>query len=144
MVAPRTMFESIRKIQDTILICAPVISQFAALGALKTGTGWCREKITEIAQVREVVLTELKKAGSLCRVPEAQGAFYFLVQLDTKLSPMKLTERLIEEHRVAVIPGHTFGLEKGCFLRLGYGALDRETATEAMRRFVSGIKEICK
>lgn len=144
MVAPRTMFESIRKIQDTILICAPVISQFAAVGALKTGTAFCQEKIAEIAQVREVVLTELKKAGSLCRVPEAQGAFYFLVQLDTKLSPMKLTERLIEEHRVAVIPGHTFGLEKGCFLRLGYGALDRDTATEAMRRFVSGIKEICK
>src|SRR5256886_7889044 len=36
MVAPRTMFESIRKIQDTILICAPAISQIAALGALTT------------------------------------------------------------------------------------------------------------
>src|SRR2546423_1520798 len=144
MVAPGTMFESIRKIQDTILICAPVISQFAALGALKTGPAWCREKISKIAQVREVVLTELKKAGSLCHLPEAQGAFYFLIQLDTKLSPMKLAERLIEEHRVAVIPGHAFGLETGCFLRLGYGAVDREAATEAMRRFVSGIKEICK
>ena len=144
MVAPKGMFESIRKIQDTILICPPVISQFAAVGALKTGTAYCREKIADIARVREVVLSELKKAGSICRVPETQGAFYFLVQIDTRLTPMKLTERLIEEHRVAVIPGDTFGLEKGCFLRLGYGALDCETAREAMRRFVSGLKEICK
>ena len=144
MVAPTAIFESIRKIQDTILICAPVISQFAAVGALKTGTTYCRDKIAEIAQVREVVLTELKKVGSICRVPEAQGAFYFLVQLHTRLSAMKVTERLIEEHRVAVIPGDTFGLESGCFVRLGYGALDRETAREAMQRFVEGIKEICQ
>ena len=77
-------------------------------------------------------------------MPEAQGAFYFLVQLHTRLSAMKVTERLIEEHRVAVIPGDTFGLESGCFVRLGYGALDRETAREAMQRFVEGIKEICQ
>src|SRR2546425_7577237 len=40
MVAPQHLLESIRKIQDTILICAPVISQFAAIGALQAGRGY--------------------------------------------------------------------------------------------------------
>ena len=97
----------------------------------------------QIAQVRQIVLNELKKAGDVCTVPQAQGAFYFLARLDTSLSPMAVTERLIREHRVAVIPGNAFGLDTGCFVRLGYGALDEQTAAEAMRRFVGGAKAIC-
>jgi aspartate/methionine/tyrosine aminotransferase len=143
MVAPAALFESIRKIQDTILICAPVISQFAAAGALRDGREFCREKISEIASVRELVLKELKLAEEFCEVPAADGAFYFLVRVNTSLTPMQLTERLIREHRVAVIPGSAFGFEKGCFVRLAYGALDRATAVEAVGRFVRGIKEIC-
>lgn len=143
MVAPATMLESIMKIQDTILICAPVISQFAAVGALKTGSSFCRQKINEIAAVRELVLTELNSLSKYCTVPRADGAFYFLVRMHTTLSPMQVTERLIREHGVAVIPGNAFGLEKSCFVRLAYAALDRDTAAEAMKRFAAGARAIC-
>jgi aspartate/methionine/tyrosine aminotransferase len=143
MVTPATMLESISKIQDTILICAPVISQFAAMGALRAGSAYCREKIRAISQVRELVLTELQKLGHLCGTPRADGAFYFLVRLDTRLNPMEVTQRLVQEHRVAVIPGTAFGLEKGCFLRLAYAALDQHQAAEAMKRFLRGVEEIC-
>jgi aspartate/methionine/tyrosine aminotransferase len=143
MVAPATMLASIAKIQDTILICAPVISQFAALGALRAGATFYRDKISEIGRIRELVLAELRKAKDFCTVPKADGAFYFLVRLKTELSPMEVTERLIRDHRVAVIPGNAFGIETGCLLRLAYGALDQQTAVEAMGRFVRGIKQIC-
>jgi aspartate/methionine/tyrosine aminotransferase len=144
MVAPAALLESIKKIQDTILICAPVISQFAAVGALRAGPEFCREKIAEIASVRELVLNELKAAAEFCAVPAADGAFYFLVRVNTSLSPMGVTERLVSGHRVAVIPGGAFGFESGCFVRLAYGALDRATALEAVGRFVRGIKKICE
>jgi aspartate/methionine/tyrosine aminotransferase len=144
MVAPAALLESIKKIQDTILICAPVISQFAAAGALKAGKKWCDGRIQDIAKVRDQVLDRLTKLGSLCLVPPAEGAFYFLMRVRTDLSPLEAVTRLIQEHRVAVIPGTAFGLEEGCFLRLAYGSLDAKTADEAMRRFSDGVRSICK
>ncbi|NEO46263.1 MAG: pyridoxal phosphate-dependent aminotransferase, partial [Moorea sp. SIO4A3] len=44
--------------------------------------------------------------------------------------------------RVAVIPGTAFGIEDGCYLRLAYGALQKETVAEGIERFVAGLKEI--
>jgi aspartate/methionine/tyrosine aminotransferase len=143
MVAPASLLESIKKIQDTILICPPVVSQFAAVGALHAGHAYCRQKIAEIASVRERVLNELKSAVNVCTVPAADGAFYFLVRVNSQLSSMKLTEQLVRDHRVAVIPGTAFGFQQGCFVRLAYGALDRQTATEAVGRFLNGLKTIC-
>jgi aspartate/methionine/tyrosine aminotransferase len=55
---------------------------------------------------------------------------------------MELTERLIREHGVAVIPGTAFGLHQGCYLRVAYGALQKHTAAEGVGRLVSGLKSI--
>ena len=142
MVIPEALLASVRKIQDTILICAPVISQFAAVGALQAGAAYCREKLRSIAEVRELVRNELTSISELCDVPRADGAFYFLLRVKTKLPPMKLVERLIREHRVAVIPGNAFGLENGCHLRVAYAALQRDTAAEGIGRLVGGLKKI--
>lgn len=142
MVIPSALLDAVRKIQDTVLICAPVISQFAAIGALQAGAGYCREKLRAIADVREAVQQELSSLSPLCSVPEADGAFYFLLHVHTDLPPMTLVERLIRDHQVAVIPGSAFGLNEGCFLRLAYGALQRETAAEGVGRLVAGLKKI--
>ena len=55
---------------------------------------------------------------------------------------MELVERLVREFRVAVIPGTTFGLNEGCYLRVSYGALTEETAAEGIRRLVKGLRTI--
>ena len=142
MVVPEALQVSVRKIPDTILICAPVISQFAAVGALQAGVAYCREKLRGIAEVRALVRKELESVADLCHVPRADGAFYFLLRVKTKLPPMTLVERLIREHRVAVIPGNAFGLEEGCHLRVAYAALQRDTAVEGIGRLVGGLKKI--
>lgn len=49
---------------------------------------------------------------------------------------------MIQEHKVAVIPGTAFGLDEGCYLRVAYGALEPETAAEGTRRLVSGLRAI--
>jgi aspartate/methionine/tyrosine aminotransferase len=142
MVIPEHLYLSVLKAQDTNLICAPLISQYAAIGALETGSTYCRERLQAIEQVRAVVLDELTSLGSHCTLPAAEGAFYVLVRIDTEMNPLALVERLIKEHRVAVIPGTAFGLEEECHLRISYGALDRSTATEGMQRFTRGLKAI--
>lgn len=142
MVIPENLFVSVKKIQDTILICAPVISQFAAAGALKAGATFCHEKLKAITETRSVVLAELNQIANLCTIPPADGAFYFLLRIHSRLNAPDLTERLIKEHRVAVIPGTTFGMDRGCYLRVSYGALEKQTAVEGIGRLVNGLKTI--
>ncbi len=48
------------------------------------------------------------------------------------------------EHGVAVIPGTTFGMNDGCYLRVAYGALLPETAAEGIGRLMGGLQSILK
>ncbi len=144
MVIPEHLFASVRKIQDTILICAPGVSQYAAVGALKAGSPYCQAQLTSIREVREHVLLELETIQDLCTVPMARGAFYFLLRVNTHRPAMELVEELIRVFRVAVIPGTTFGLDQGCYLRIAYGALQKETAAEGIGRLVRGLKALVK
>jgi aspartate/methionine/tyrosine aminotransferase len=142
MVLPKQLYTRVKKIQDTILICPPVISQWAAYGAMQAGAPYCREQQEGIAENRARVLEALETIKHLVTVPPARGAFYFLLRVNTSMGPMELAERLIREYKVAVIPGNTFGIEEGCYLRLAYGALHKENAQEGIGRLVRGLREI--
>ena len=142
MIVPERLFEPVRKIQDTILICAPVISQWAAVGAMRVGKSYCDEKLRETREIREILLRELGTIRDLVTVPRADGAFYVLLRVHTEMRPMRLVQRLIEEHHVAVIPGDTFGVQDQCLLRVAYGALEKDTAAEGIGRLVRGLRQI--
>ncbi len=142
MVIPEHLFTAVKKIQDTILICPPVVSQFVAAGAMQVGAAYCRDYLRGLAEVRTLVMQELTAINSFCAVPPANGAFYFLLRLHTQMKPLALVERLVREHRVAAIPGDAFGMEDGCYLRVAYGALQKETVAEGIGRLVQGLKTI--
>jgi len=143
MVIPAHLMSAVIKIQDTNLICAAGISQYAALGALQAGKQFCLEKVEAIAQVRQIVLQELATIPHLCTIPPTQGAFYFLLKVQTDLDSLELVKQLIQHHKVAALPGSTFGME-GCYLRVAYGALDPETAAAGINRLVQGLQQIIK
>ena len=142
MVTPAALVEAVRKIQDTNLICPPIVSQEAAVAAMDEGRSYCAPFLTQLAGVRKFVLESLASVGDRVSFPVPQGAFYALIRLATPLSDLEVTRTLIERYGVAVIPGSAFGLEDGCYLRIAYGALERETVMEAMGRLISGISEI--
>ena len=79
--------------------------------------------------------------ANVATVPRADGAFYFLLDVHTRLRAMDVVERLVREYGVGVLPGDTFGVG-GCSLRLAYGALTRERVAEAVGRLVRGLKGI--
>ena len=144
MVIPEHLFEPIRKIQDTILICPPVVSQWAAVGAMKAGHSYCWQKLEIITEIRRICLNELAGIADLVTVPPANGAFYFLLRVHRNADPMELVRQLIERYKVAVIPGMTFGVEDKCLLRIAYGALQKETAAEGIGRLVEGLKTVIR
>lgn len=141
MVIPAHLMAAVMKVQDTIAICAAVVSQYAALGALQVGVGYCRHKLESIAQVRQLCIREFAAIADICTVPPADGAFYFFLKVHTALHPLTLVERLIQDYKVAVIPGMTFGMAEGCYLRVSYGALQQETVAEGIGRLVKGLRE---
>ena len=142
MVIPEHLLNAVKKIQDTILICPPVISQHAAVMAMAIGRPYCLEKRAEIEAVRRVLLAQLGRMGHGITVGPADGAFYVLLKIDTNLDAMSVVRALIENHGVAVIPGTAFGLDNGCYLRIAYGALRRATAEEGIGRLVKGLGSI--
>jgi aspartate/methionine/tyrosine aminotransferase len=142
MLIPSHLFASVLKAQDTNLICPPAISQHAAMGALETGSGYCREQMNTLRSVRSIMLEELRGLEGLGTIPPASGAFYFLLRLHQPLSAMTVAERLIREHRVAVIPGNAFGVTDACTLRVSYGALTEATAREGTQRLVHGLRQL--
>jgi aspartate/methionine/tyrosine aminotransferase len=142
MTLPDALMDAVKKIQDTLLICPPVISQYAALGALRAGAAYCRDQLAVMVRTRSLVLEQLEELRGVCEVPVTDGAFYFLLRARGEADSVELTRRLIREHRVAVIPGTAFGLDQGCHLRVAYGALEPATAREGIGRLVTGLKKL--
>jgi aspartate/methionine/tyrosine aminotransferase len=139
MVIPRQLEVAVKKIQDTNLVCPPIISQIAAAAAMKMGPAWCADRIANFDQVRDLVLHELADLGDRCRVPKPNGAFYALVQLETDKGDLEIVKSLIQDFGVAVMPGSTFGVSEGCSLRIAYGALAARTVAEGMGRLTRGL-----
>jgi aspartate/methionine/tyrosine aminotransferase len=150
MVYPEHLEAAMMKIQDTILICPPMASQVAALAAMQVGRAYCEPHVRELASIRDIVVSNLSGLAPLVRLPAADGAFYCLLKVSddameragSQLTPIRLAERLVREHKVAVIPGSAFGMEDGCYLRVAYGALQKDTVAEGIGRLADGLRAI--
>jgi len=142
MVIPAHLNEAVKKAQETNVICPPVVSQFAALGALAVGAAFRAPKVAALARTRGIVLGELEALGRLCEVSPSEGAIYLFLRLNTDMHPMTLVERLVREYGVAALPGTDFGLTNRCCLRVSYGGLPQATAAEGVSRLVRGLGAI--
>ena len=142
MLFPSPLLEAVQKVHDTNVICAPAVSQYAAVGVLDAGRAWVGARLSSIAAVRRIALDALSSLGPRVTAPRADGAFYCFVRVDRGGDPVDFVERLIREHRIAVIPGTAFGMDDGCYLRIGYGAADAAAMEEGMERFAAGVRAL--
>ena len=143
MIIPQHLLMPIKKVQDTNLICPPVISQYGALGALAAGKEYCVRHLDEMTQVRAIFIKQLASISDICEVVVGDGAFYFFIKINRELNDFELVKQLVKQHKVAVIPGSTFGMEKGCYLRVAYGNLSLEQAKIGIKRLIDGLQNIC-
>ncbi len=144
MVIPGQLFDAVRKVQDSNLICAPVVSQYAALGAIGSGHHYCKLRQEIIRQNREHALSTAQQLDCISGGVHAEGAFYLLLKIGAAEDSHDLCRRLIREHAVAVIPGGAFGVKDECAIRISYGALAPDTFELAMGRLAKGLNAIVK
>ncbi|BFM39222.1 aspartate aminotransferase [Synechocystis sp. LKSZ1] len=142
MLIPSDLLLAIKKIQDTNLICPPLASQYAALACLAEGKSYSQQFLPEMGRCRLQLLKALASISEYCRLVTPQGAFYCFLQLRSHRPDLELVKALIEDFQVGVLPGSTFGMTHGCYLRIAYGALREETASLGISRLVTGIKAL--
>ena len=144
VVYPIGLSEAMNKVQDTNLICAPVVSQLLALEALKMGRGIIEPRIAQLAQVRATVHEALASLGDLVSFPRTEGAFYVLMKLPGVADALAFNRAMVERHRVATVPGFAFGLtdtRAANYQRLSYGALDAATVAQGVQRFLAAVRD---
>ncbi len=133
--------EAMMKIHQYIMMCAPIISQLAAVEALKTQAD-TEEMRSSYEKRRNFICAALNEMGLPCHVP--QGAFYVFPYIgDYGLTSKEFALRLLDEENVACVPGSAFGACGEGFLRCAY-ATDLEEIKEAtvrMARFVARLRK---
>ena len=142
MVIPEVLWDAVNKIQDTLLICPPAMSQHAALAALRVGRAYPRGYLAGLDRMRHVIFDALSDPAVPCDVAPVEGAFYYLLRVHSTLDSMTLVERLIREHRVATIPGSAFADPSACSIRLSYGALEPDVVEQGVERLVRGLRAL--
>lgn len=142
MVIPEGLWDAVNKIQDTLLICPPSVSQYAALAAVKVGRSYTDARLAALDDMRRRIYEALSRPGLPCEVAAVSGAFYYLVRVRSTLDSMTLVERLIREYGVAAIPGSAFGDAGRCSIRISYGALDATAIEAGVGRLVKGLQAL--
>ena len=141
--APAPLIEAMMKIHQYAILCAPTPSQEAATEALKEAATITEEARNTYRIRRDFLRRRLEEAGLPSIRPD--GAFYLFVDVrGTGLSSKDFAMRLLEEERVAVVPGEAFGPGGEGFVRCSYAtSLDRlEVAAERILRFVGRQKSV--
>ncbi|MGF9967165.1 aminotransferase [Bacillus rhizoplanae] len=132
IAAPQHFSELMLKIHQYSMMCAPTMSQFAALEALRSGEQEVVRMRESYKQRRNFMTTSLNEMGLECHMPG--GAFYVFPSIrSTGLSSAEFAERLLLSEKVAVVPGSVFGESGEGFIRCSY-ATSLEQLMEAMKR----------
>lgn len=117
--APRVIMEQMVKIHQFAIMCAPTTSQYAAVEAIKNGDDDVASMRESYNQRRRFLMNAFREMGLKCFEP--YGAFYvFPCIKEFGMSSEEFAERLLNEEKVAVVPGTAFGDCGEGFLRISY------------------------
>ena len=134
--APKEILDVMMRVHQYTIMCAPTAGQYAAVEALKSGleTDFAdlKRMVRQYDRRRRVIVDGLRAAG--LETHEPLGAFYaFPCVRSTGMTSQEFCVRLLEEERVACVPGDAFGETGEGYVRCSY-ASSLENITEAVRR----------
>jgi aminotransferase len=139
--APKELIQQMTKIHQFAIMCAPTISQYAAVEALKNGDKDVEEMRQAYNQRRRFLMDSFRKMGLDCFEPF--GAFYvFPCIKEFGMTSEEFATRFVQEEKVAIVPGTAFGDCGEGFLRISY-AYSLENLKEAigrLERFVTKLR----
>ena len=141
VLADRAICEQATKIQDAMIICAPMISQMVAEGAVREEWEYPLRFHGEFTRRRQLLAERLAGIPNLQWTPTG-GGFFAFTRVSGCTDSTALAVRLLEEAHVVTIPGAAFGQSgEGC-LRLSYGSVDADALVEAVNRLAEYFRRL--
>jgi len=141
LCAPAPLLSEMLKLHQYAIMCAPTVSQFAAVEAMRNGDADIEYMKAEYNRRRVAIYKGLERIGINCFEP--RGAFYIFPDISKfGLSSEEFCERLLYEERCAIVPGTAFGESGEGFARISYAYSVKhiEEALEKIERFVKKLR----
>ena len=140
--APVEIMRQMVKIHQYGIMSSPTTSQFAAVEALRNGDADVAMMREEYDKRRRTIVDGFNRIGLTCFEPE--GAFYVFPQItSTGMDSNTFCETLLNQEKVAVVPGNAFGASGEGFIRCSYAysVESINTALEKIEKFVNSLKK---
>lgn len=144
MYASERIINQVLKVHDAFAICAPTISQYAALAALRATNGndgqgdqSIKQLVAGLSKRRDLVCNRLDRLTDLFSYVKPTGGYYIFPQINTSESSIDFALRLLNQARVITIPGSAFGPVGEGHIRISFGAEETELneAFDRIERF---------
>lgn len=125
----RDLLMHILKIHDATIVCAPHVSQEAAIAALTADQQIIQHHVEWLTENREVMCKRLDELPDLFTYVKPRGAYYIFPKYNLDISSIEMAKRLLFEAGVVTVPGIGFGPEGEHHLRLSFGSSVEEINT---------------
>jgi aminotransferase len=139
--APTALTEAMLRVHQYSMLCASIISQEAAREALEHGAEEMAAMREQYRLQRNFIVKSFNEIGLPCHMPN--GAFYAFPSIrETGLTSREFAVQLLEQQRVAMVPGDAFGPGGEGHVRASYSGkmTDIEKAVERIGQFVRNLK----
>ena len=136
-----SIVREIIKVHDSLVTCAPVISQYAALGALEMGEVDLLRFVEDFKEQRDYVCSRLDKMSHIFEYVKPNSAYYVFPKIISgEKDSWKFSLELLDKTQVAVVPGVAFGPNGEGHIRLNFGR-SKEDVGKALDRFEEYFKK---
>jgi len=137
---PAPLIEAMMKIHQYSMLCAPILSQEAALEALKSGAGAVAKMKEAYHRRRDLIVRRFNEIGLKCHTPK--GSFYAFPSLRVSgQSSMEFCQGLLKAQEVAIVPGTAFGPSGAGFARASFST-SYERILEATTRIERYLEKL--
>ncbi|MAK27650.1 MAG: aromatic amino acid aminotransferase [Opitutae bacterium] len=137
---PDWLIEAMMKIHQYCMMCAPILSQEAAIEALRNGTEDVLRMRDHYAKRRDFIVRRFNEMGLACHLP--RGSFYAFPSVEAYgLNEVEFCHRLLREEEVAVVPGTAFGPHGRNHVRASFSTSYEKLveASERIERFAESL-----
>jgi aspartate/methionine/tyrosine aminotransferase len=134
MIVPEQLKREVLKVHDATIICAPRVSQVAALAALTIEPRHVTEFERILAGRRALICERLDRVAHVFQYAKPEGAYYVFPRIVAEHDDsVEFSVRLLEEAKVTVTPGSAFGPTGEHHVRMAY-CVAEETIEKAFDR----------
>lgn len=143
VLAPEEVISTMTKLQENVVACAPLPSQYAAIEALSGKENYSENMVNIFTSRRNTLVQGIEQLPLLkCKAPQA--TFYLMVDIsETGFNSYDFAVELLKSQHVAVVPGVAYGKSCDKYIRIAF-TLNEDKIKEGVRRigeFVKGLKK---